>query len=260
MSLWLTLVGFGLFACMAAAWATQRAAGNAGWVDVFWTFGVGVAGAAAALYPADDSVAARRWLVAFLALAWAMRLGLHVARRVARSDEDRRYVDLRAQWGGRFQPMMFGFLQLQALVSLPLVAAIFLAAHSPRPLGLLDLAGVALLAAAVIGEGLADAQLDRFKADGDHGPINDRGLWRWSRHPNYFFEWLGWWAYPVIAIGHPLGWAALVAPAVMYAVLVHMTGVPALEKHMAQSRGDAWRRYARRTSAFPPLPPKGESA
>jgi steroid 5-alpha reductase family enzyme len=257
---WLTAVGVGLFLCMGAAWATQRAARNAGWVDVFWTFGVGVAGAAAALYPTADSLPERRWLVAILALAWAVRLGLHVAARVARSPEDCRYVDLRQQWGGRFQPLMFGFLQLQALVSLPLVGAIFLAAHSPRPLGLADVLGVAILAAAVVGEGLADAQLDRFKAKRDHGPINDVGLWGWSRHPNYFFEWLGWWAYPVLALGHPFGWAALAAPAVMYLVLVHMTGVPALEKHMAQSRGDAWRAYVRRTSPFIPWPPKEESA
>lgn len=256
MALWLTAVGVGLFICMGAAWAAQRAANNAGWVDVFWTFGVGVAGAAAALYPSTGSLPERRWLVAALSLAWALRLGLHVALRVARTDEDRRYVELRQQWGGKFQLTMFGFLQLQALVSLPLAGTIFLAAHSPRPLGLIDALGAALLAIAVFGEGVADAQLNRFKADKAHGPINDRGLWAWSRHPNYFFEWLGWWAYPLIAVGHPYAALALAAPAVMYVVLVHMTGVPALEKHMLESRGDAWRAYQRRTSAFLPLPPK----
>ncbi len=259
---WMAAVAAGLFVTMAIGWAVQRAAGNAGWVDVFWTFGVGLAGATAALYPTDDSLPARRWLVAAVALVWALRLGLHVAFRVARSEEDRRYVTLRQQWGARFQPTMFGFLQVQALVSLPLAAAIGLAAHNPRPqLGLADAIGVLLLVIAIVGEGLADAQLDRFKADPAHGPINDRGLWAWSRHPNYFFEWLGWWAYPVIAIqlaGYPWGWAALAAPAVMYAVLVHMTGVPMLETHMAQTRGDAWRRYARRTSAFIPLPPRAD--
>jgi len=260
MGLYLLFVAAGLFVFMAIGWAVQRAANNAGWVDVFWTFGVGVAGAAAALYPTAQSLPERRWLVAAIALAWAVRLGLHVALRVARTDEDRRYVALRQQWGDRFQPTMFGFLQVQALVSLPLVAAIAAAAHSPvRSLGLVDAIGVLILLAAIVGEGVADAQLNRFKADPNHGPINDRGLWAWSRHPNYFFEWLGWWAYPVMAIqmaGYPYGWVALAAPAVMYAVLVHMTGVPMLETHMEQTRGDAWRAYARRTSAFIPLPPR----
>lgn len=256
-------VAAALFVFMAIGWAVQRAQANAGWVDVFWTFGVGLAGAAAALYPAAGSLPQRRWLVAALVLAWALRLGLHVAARVSRTDEDRRYVDLRRQWGAGFQRTMFGFLQLQALVSLPLVAAVALAAHKPSPqLGLADALGVLILLVAVAGEGTADAQMDRFKADPDHGQINDRGLWAWSRHPNYFFEWLGWFAYPVIAVqlsGYPIGWAALAAPAVMYVVLVHMTGLPALETHMLASRGDAFRAYQRRTSPFIPLPPRKEA-
>ena len=253
-------VAIGLFAFMAIGWTVQRAARNAGWVDVFWTFGVGLAGAAVALYPAPQSLGARRWLTAAVVLAWALRLGLHVAARVARTPEDRRYVGLRQQWGDRFQPMMFGFLQLQALVSLPLVAAVAVAAHNPTPqLRLADGLGVLLLVAAIAGEGIADAQLDRFKAKLRHGPINDRGLWAWSRHPNYFFEWLGWWAYPVMAVqlsGYPAGWIALAAPAVMYAVLVHMTGLPMLEKHMLETRGDRFRDYQSRTSPFIPWPPR----
>lgn len=256
----LAAIAGGLIACMALAWIVQRLTRNAGWVDVFWTFGVGLAGAAAALLPDPESLAQRRWLVAAMILAWSARLGWHVAARVARSPEDRRYVALRQDWGDRFQPVMFGFLQLQALVSLPLVGAVWLAAHRPEPnLGAADLLGAALLLAAVAGEGAADAQLDRYRADPARQPVNDRGLWAWSRHPNYFFEWLGWWAYPVMAIplsGWPQGWLALAAPAVMYGVLRHMTGVPALEKHMTSSRGEAWTAYARRTSLFIPLPPR----
>ncbi len=246
-----------LFAAMSLAWVVQRAAGNAGWVDVFWTFGVGLTGAAAALYATPGSLPERRLLVAGIALIWALRLGLHVAFRVARSPEDTRYVELRQQWGGRFQNTMLGFLQLQALISIPLVGAIYLAAQNPaQQLRWLDAAGLALLVVAIIGEGVADAQLARFKRDPQHGPINDRGLWAWSRHPNYFFEWLGWWAYPVMAIGHPYGGWALLAPAIMYGVLVHLTGVPALERHMAQTRGALFDAYRRRTSAFIPMPPR----
>jgi steroid 5-alpha reductase family enzyme len=122
--------------------------------------------------------------------------------------------------------------------------------------------GVAIVAVAIAGETLADRQMRRFRQHvGNTGGVCDVGLWSWSRHPNYFFEWLGWFAYPVIAIdlsgGYLWGWLALSAPALMYWVLNHGTGMPHLEAHMARSRGDAWRAYAARTSGFFPRPPSG---
>ena len=121
--------------------------------------------------------------------------------------------------------------------------------------------GALILVAAVAGEGIADRQLDAFKADpANHGRVCDVGLWSWSRHPNYFFEWLGWLAWPVMAIDlqgrYPLGWLALGAPLVMWLLLNFFSGVPPLEAHMLRSRGEAFRAYQRRTSAFFPLPPR----
>jgi steroid 5-alpha reductase family enzyme len=112
---------------------------------------------------------------------------------------------------------------------------------------------------AIAGAALADHQLRRFRASpANRGKVCDAGLWRWSRHPNYFFEWLGWIAYPLIAIditgGYPLGWVAIAGPICMYWLLRHVSGVPPLEEHMLRSRGDAYRRYQARTSAFFPLP------
>ena len=135
----------------------------------------------------------------------------------------------------------------------------FLAAHTPRPLGLQDLAGLVIMAAAITGEGVADAQLLRFRAvAAHHGGICDQGLWRLSRHPNYFFEWLGWLAYPLFAIdlsgAYPWGWFALSGPALIYWLLVHVSGIPFLEAQMLRSRGDRYRAYQARTRAFLPFP------
>ena len=156
---------------------------------------------------------------------------------------------------------MFVFLQQQALGSLPLVLAIFLAAHVPiATLCAQDFLGATILAVSIVGEAIADAQLKRFRSrPASRGKVCDEGLWRWSRHPNYFFQWLGWLAYPVIAIapGHPFGFAALLAPLFMFCILNYVTGVPPLEAQMARSRGEAWRAYVARTSRFFPLPPRG---
>jgi steroid 5-alpha reductase family enzyme len=260
-------VGAGLLAVMACAWLYQRAVKNVGWVDVFWTLGTGAAAVILSLAPVDGAPTARQWLVAVLAAIWSLRLGLYVAIRVARSpEEDRRYVDLRLQWGDKFQQTLLPFVLFQAPVGLVLAVAVMLAARDPRPhLGLQDLAGVLILVIAIAGEALADEQMRRFKASKPPtGAINDKGLWAWSRHPNYFFEWLGWLAYPVISMGftdvYVSGWAAWIAPVIMYLVLDRGTGVPPLEAQMLKSRGDAFRDYQSRTSRFFLWPPRRPSA
>jgi steroid 5-alpha reductase family enzyme len=147
----------------------------------------------------------------------------------------------------------------QPSVSALLCLAVALAAHAPGPLGVRDLSAVLIMAVAVGGESLADRQLTAFKtAPHAKGAICEDGLWGWSRHPNYFFEWLGWLAYPVIALApsQPLSWATLIAPAIMFLVLRWGTGVPPLEASMLKSRGAAFRAYQGRVSAFFPLPPK----
>ena len=251
----------GMALVMAAGWAFQRAKADGGWTDVFWSFGMGGAGALAALAPTGSAFAPRQALVAALVAGWSLRLGLHIRARVLRGPEDARYAQLRRDWAPHFQGRMFSFLQQQALGGGVLLIAVVLAAHEPaQELRLADLAGTLVLAASVLGEGLADRQLARFTRDpANHGKVCDWGLWAWSRHPNYFFEWLGWLAYPVIAIDpsgvYPWGWAALVAPAAIYGLLRHVSGVPPLEAHMLATRGEAFRAYQARTSAFFPFPP-----
>lgn len=259
----LSLALIGLCAVMAAAWVWQRRTGNIGWVDVFWTFGTAAAGIGLALaWPSSEALPARRFVVCAIAGTWAMRLGLFVAFRVARSPEDGRYRALREAWGSALQPRLFGFLQLQALVSCALAAAIALAANRPvARLDLQDVCAVAIALLAIAGETAADWQLQAFAGDpANRGKVCDLGLWTWSRHPNYAFEWLGWVAYPVMAVdvsgAYPEGWAALLAPALMFAVLRFGTGVPPLEAHMLRTRGEAYRAYQARVSAFFLVPPR----
>jgi steroid 5-alpha reductase family enzyme len=246
-------------ALMAFAWIVQQRSGNSGWVDTTWSFALGLIGFAGALWPlADGPITERQGLVAGLVAAWSLRLGSHIALRSAAIADDPRYAEFARQWGAAAPRRMFFFLQAQALASLPLVFAICVAAHRPGgALAWRDLCGAAILLGAVAGEGLADAQLKRFRSRPDHhGRVCDVGLWRWSRHPNYFFQWLGWWAYPVIAVAadYPWGFLTLLAPLLMYWILVHVTGIPPLEQQMERSRGEAYRDYQARTSRFFPRP------
>jgi steroid 5-alpha reductase family enzyme len=255
------LVGLELVSIMALAWYVQQRTGNSGWVDATWSFGVGATGCFVALLPfVQQGWHWRQFLVAALAALWCIRLGCHIAMRSRGSADDPRYRELTDTWGEDAPRRMFWFLQSQAAVGIILALAIVLAAQNPDPaIRLQDIAGSALLFIAIAGETLADRQLRSFRANpANRGAVCDVGLWRWSRHPNYFFEWLAWLSYPVIAIdfgGHnPFGWFAVLAPACMYYVLVHVSGIPPLEAHMLRSRGDAFRAYQARTRAFFPLP------
>jgi steroid 5-alpha reductase family enzyme len=250
---------------MAIAWLVQQRTGNSGWVDTIWTFSLGLVGAGSALWPvAGAAPDTRQWLVAGLVAVWSLRLGLHIARRTAGVANDPRYAALASDWGADAPRKMFIFLQNQALGSIPLALSIFAAAHFPHEgLRIADYLGALILFIGIAGEALADAQLANFRTNpANKGRVCDVGLWRWSRHPNYFFEWLCWLAYPVIAISidaplhYPFGWVSLLAPAFMYWFLVHVTGIPPLEAQMLRSRGERYRDYQSRTSAFFPWPPQ----
>jgi steroid 5-alpha reductase family enzyme len=251
---------------MSLAWAVEQRSGNSGWIDTIWTFGLGAIGIACALFPVGpDSPASqpRPWLVAVAVALWALRLGFHIAARTSGVADDPRYAALRQSYGSQAFWQMWLLVQKQALVSVPLGLAIFLAAHNPAgALRLQDALAIILFAVAFGGEGLADWQLRSFRrASAGRGGIYQAGLWHWSRHPNYFFEWLGWLGYPLIAIdlsgSYPWGWFALAAPACMYWLLVHVSGIPPLEAHMLQTRGHAFRDYQARTNAFFPGWPRG---
>jgi steroid 5-alpha reductase family enzyme len=252
----LALTGWAIAALvMALLWIVQRATGNAGIVDVVWSLGTGIAAAAFALLA--GGLPARGGLVAGLAFIWGTRLGLYLLFRVLGEEEDVRYQEMRKDHGARFQLWIFGFFQLQALWVMLFALPMLFAATNPRPLGWTDALGVLIWLVSVGGEALADAQLARFRRDpANRGKVCRIGLWGWSRHPNYFFEWLQWWAYVAIGAGGPLGWATLFGPAVMYFFLRRVTGIPPTEERLVVSRGEAYRQYQREVNALFPAPPR----
>lgn len=253
----LLAISVALSIIMSGAWLAWRQTGNSGWVDTVWTFGLGLVGVIGALISIGGaSWQPRQIIVAAFAAIWAARLGLHIATRTAKITDDPRYADLIKGWGADAPRQMFILLQKQALVSIPLAFAMFLAAHHPAA-GFegRDALAILVMIIAVGGEGISDWQLQIFKSNpANKGGINDVGLWKFSRHPNYFFETFGWLAYPVLAIdftgAYPWGFAALLGPACMYWLLVYVSGIPPLEEHMLRTRGDKFRAYQRRTNAF----------
>lgn len=258
----LILMSVALSAVMGLAWGVQQRTKNSGWVDTIWTFGLGSVAVVLALVPLGTSQPSwRGWIVAAFFVVWALRLGLHIASRTTRISDDPRYAELIRGWGQSAPSQMFWLLQKQALVSIPLAMSAFVAAYSPDPhLRIQDVLALLVMLTALGGEAVADRQLRRFRADASNrGRVCDVGLWRYSRHPNYFFEWLGWIALPLLAIditgNYPWGWLALAAPACMYWLLVHVSGIPPLEAHMLRSREGAYRAYQARTSSFFLFPP-----
>lgn len=242
---------------MLCAYAVARRFRDAGVVDVTFAFGFGAAGVAAAI--AFDGDATRRWILGGLCAAWGARLGIHLAStRVLRGHEDGRYAILREQWGARAEPKFFAFFQVQALLVAGLALGPALVARRPESFGSAqDLVALALFASSVVGSAVADAQLARFRTQPEHrGRTCRSGLWAYSRHPNYFFEWLHWLAYCAWAWGAPGSWLAWLPAAAMTYFMLAVTGIPPTEAQALRSRGDDYRRYQREVSAFVPWLPR----
>ncbi len=177
----------------------------------------------------------RRAIVLLLITLWSLRLAGHIGTRTHGSKEDPRYGKLIGEWGDRAALRLFMFLQAQAVAAFVLVLTVYLAASNDEYLlGPLDFLAFAVGFIALGGEAVSDAQLARFrKSLGAETRVCELGLWRYSRHPNYFFEWLFWCCFPLFALGGPLwSWLSMMAPMMMYWLLVHVSGIPPLEDYM----------------------------
>jgi steroid 5-alpha reductase family enzyme len=240
---------------MVLGWRWQKRQSNAGIVDVLWAGGL----SAAALFLAvvGEGAILPRVMLALLGGVWGARLATHLWRRVGSEPEDGRYKHLRAHWQGD-QRKLFGFFQFQALLiglfSVPFAAA----AWNPREgFGVWMAVGVMLWGISVLGESIADRQLARFRADPlNRGRTCRHGLWRFSRHPNYFFEWLHWLTYVALAAGSSVFPLSLVGPVLMYVFLRWVSGVPFTEAQALRTRGEDYRLYQRQTPMFFPWFPK----
>jgi steroid 5-alpha reductase family enzyme len=256
MNPWSHLLFLWVFAAltMSLGWQWQRSRDNAGIVDVLWAGGTGVGAILIAIL--GEGAAWPRVILAVLGSLWGARLAMHLWRRVRDQAEDGRYRELRAHWGGN-QFKFFLFFQFQSLLivlfSLPFLAV----ARNPHGFDVWMLTGILIWLGSVIGESIADRQLARFRADqASHGRTCRVGLWRYSRHPNYFFEWLHWFAYVALAFDSPIAWLAWGGPVVMYVFLRWISGIPYTEVQALRSRGEDYRAYQRSTSMLIPWFPK----
>jgi len=256
---WLALAIIWLASALAMAglWAFAMKVRNVGYVDVGWAGLMALAALFAGVVGEGAPVV--RGLVAMFGAVWGARLCLHLLHRVLNEEEDGRYRALREAWRGS-PARFFAFFQMQAVV-VALFSLPFLAAAANPDYGFtpwLLLAGAVWLVS-MAGESLADHQLARFRADPAHrGKTCRVGLWSWSRHPNYFFEWLHWFAYVLLAVGSPISWLAWTGPLVMYAFLRWISGIPFTEAQALRTRGEDYARYQRSTPMLFPWFPKEE--
>jgi steroid 5-alpha reductase family enzyme len=231
---------------------------NYGIVDIVWSYAFAILAIFYAFL--GEGWPVRRALIASMATLWSARLGTHLYRRVVGHHpvEDGRYAQLRKDWSSNFTLKMAGFFQMQAISVALLGIAFFVACLNPAPrLHPLEIAGSTLWLVALSGEAVADAQLAAFKRKSSNkGLVCNVGLWRFSRHPNYFFEWLVWVAYFVFALASPWGWLAAIGPLSILYLLLRVTGIPLTEEQSLRSKGDAYRHYQKTTSAFVPWFPK----
>ena len=243
-----------LLALGSATWLLSLPLRNVSIVDSVWSLLI----AAAGITYANEVLALslRAWSVLALLAAWALRLAIYITVRNHGHGEDRRYQAIRARNQPNFASkslyLVFGLQALLAwVVSLPLLVGIF----DTGPLGWLDYLGVVVLLFGLLWESIGDAQLARFKGVADNrGQVMDQGLWRFSRHPNYFGECCVWWGFWLFALAAGAWWA-IVSPLLMTLLLLRVSGVSLLEKDIGERR-PAYRDYMLRTNAFFPGAPK----
>jgi steroid 5-alpha reductase family enzyme len=246
---------------MIAGWLYSLAINKASIVDSLWGPGfIVIAWLVLALAPdLTPEATDRGLLVALMTTAWGLRLAVHVTRRNWNKPEDARYAEMRAVRPERFWLWsLFGVFLIQAavmwVVSLPVQTAALLT--TTPGFGWLDLVGVLVFAFGLGFEALGDWQLTVFKADpANKGKVMDQGLWRYTRHPNYFGETLVWWGMWLVACSVPWGWLSFVGPLLITWLLLKVSGVTLLDRKMLETR-PAYRDYMQRTSAFFPWPPK----
>lgn len=260
----LVLTLWGLVVCsivMAMAWAVALRLNFLSFVDIVWA--LGIAGCATGYHIAFGHSQARSLLSIAIVLLWGVRLAGHLSLRLSAHFpvEDSRYAKLKSAWSDALVGKSFIFFQFQsltqALFAYPFAVTALDASAFPRPNELL---GLALALLGIIGESISDRQLKSFKENrSNKGRVCNVGLWRYSRHPNYFFEWVIWCGFGIFALNGPMGVFALICPLVMLLLLLFVTGVAPSEEQSIQSRGEAYVRYQKTTSRFVPWFPKKES-
>ena len=239
---------------MLSVWVWAYRIKNAGVVDIFWAFNFSVI--AILLYLLATGLPERKMIMCAMVFIWSMRLGIYLLIRVGShlKEEEGRYKQLRQEWAPSANTKFFFFFQAQALSNIYLAIPFFLVCFNSRPeISILEYTGIAVWAISIVGEGLADGQLKKFKSNpANKGKVCNAGLWNYSRHPNYFFESMIWVGYFLVALNADYGWLAVLSPATILFLLFRLTGIPMTEEQSIRSKGDAYREYQRTTSVFVP--------
>lgn len=244
-------------AAMILMWLVSLALRNASIVDAFWGSGFVLIGVVSFVLGSGYPI--RKLMVTTLLIIWGLRLSIHIGWRNRGKGEDFRYQAMRKRIGPRFAIVsLFVVFGLQGLlmwiISLPVQKAEF--SIHPAALTVFDFLGMVVWLVGFGFEAIGDWQLARFKADPNNkGKVMDRGLWAYTRHPNYFGDALLWWGLFLIALSTPRGWWTVISPVIMTTLLMKVSGVALLEKTLVKTR-PAYQDYVRRTSAFFPMPPK----
>lgn len=249
-----TLYGFVfIFIMMSVLWLIYRATNKPMIVDAGWGIGLALIGMFYAWIGDGDPL--RRLIIGSMTGIWGLRLGLYLLfTRVLGRHHDARYDMLEKGWGKNIPFRYFMFYQYQAIAIVFLTVQFIIIANNPSPnISILEMAGMAVWLISVIGQTISDTQLNAFKNDpANKGKVCQVGVWNYSRHPNYFFEWLIWISYLLFALSAEGGWIAIFAPMIMLYLLLRVTGIPLTEENAIKSKGDLYREYQRTTSAFVP--------
>ncbi|MFI5160705.1 MAG: DUF1295 domain-containing protein [Sphingobacteriales bacterium] len=251
------LGAYSLIACcaiMVFVWLWANRIKNTGVVDIFWSYNFPVI--AIILLLLAPGFETRRIMICVMVIVAGARLGSHILVRTVTHlhGEEGRYQQLRREWAPNADRKFFWFFQAQAvsnvLLAIPFFVICMNASYIISPF---EWAGLILWVISVNGERIADNQLKNFKKNpANKGKVCSVGLWNYSRHPNYFFQWLMWMSYFVFALGSPYGYLAIISPAIILYLLLKVTGIPITEEQSIRSKGDAFREYQKTTSAFIP--------
>lgn len=246
-------------AMFAIAWAWARKIDNYSIIDAVWAFCIGITGCAW-VFLVNPQMAPKLVVATLLLAVWSGRLSWHLVKRIYRAhpEEDPRYGKLRSLWQGKVAAAFFWLFQAQAICAILLALPFLLiGSDSNTTWSAWETSGVIISLIGIFGESLADHQVSHFKSR-SHDPkaVCREGLWKYSRHPNYFFEIVIWLGFYTFACGSEHGWVTFHAPAIMAFLLIRVTGIPATEASALARKGEAYLRYQESTSPLIPWPPK----
>lgn len=244
---------------MVFIWCLAKEINNWSVVDVFWAYGFALFCIKHLIFHYSQLSGANLILIG-LTIAWSIRLGTHLAKRIFGdlSHEDGRYVHFREIWKNDLNYKMFEFYMIQALalalLCLPVISSFL---HTDKDISVVQWVGAGLTVLGFLGEFIADSQLRRFKKTSTSRNVCDVGLWAWSRHPNYFCEWLIWVGFALLSYNPTYyGIPGFICAGIMFYLLTRVSGIPLTEEHLLRSRGEAYRDYQARVPAFWPKIPK----